>query len=96
MTAKITRYSMPGGRSAFSRTKTFTGETVPRGLLAGHALNEGVWGKLHVVSGTLKLVFEGAPEVFEISEGGNFDIPPIERHHVKIEGPVSFYVDFYK
>lgn len=96
MTAKISRYAMPAGKSEFSRTKAFTGNTVPSGLLAAHALNEGVWGRLHVVSGTLKLVFEGAPEVFEISEGQNFDIPPIERHHVKIEGPVSFYVAFYK
>ncbi len=77
-------------------TPVFDQDSIPAGLRKDHTTKEGVWGLIHVSSGTLRYVCQ-APVSRELllEPGINGIIPPGLPHHVKAEGLVSFYVEFF-
>ncbi len=92
MTAKI-----PTGYQFTRTTPTFDNHTVPAGLLNAHRVAEGVWGRLVVRTGVVAFVFEdqpGAPIL--VGAGGHVDIPPSRPHHLELNEPATFAVEFYR
>lgn len=86
--------SLPENVHSYSRTATFTQETVPKGLLKDHATKENVWGLIQVQNG--KIEYTIGNEVHVLMPGRNGVIEPLVSHHIKPVGLVSFFVEFYK
>ncbi len=88
---------IPPGYELTRTTPTFTNDTVPAGLLTAHRVADGVWGRLVVRTGSLHFVFEDRPDAsLPVGAGGYVDIPPARPHHLELDEPASFAVEFYK
>ncbi|MEM7120232.1 MAG: DUF1971 domain-containing protein [Pseudomonadota bacterium] len=88
--------SLPDGLTAYKRTSTFTEATVPAGLLRDHKTAAGVWGVVHVTSGRLRYVIPSRHEEVVLSTDLDGIVEPEVPHHIAPEGPVSFYVEFWR
>jgi tellurite resistance-related uncharacterized protein len=88
---------LPDGLVLQRTTPTFDETSTPKGLRAAHAVADGVWGRLVVTDGSLGFVFEDTPDdVRTVGAGEQQVIPPNRLHHVVIEGPVQFCVEFHR
>ena len=93
----VTAQQLPDGLELQRTTPTFDETSTPRGLRAAHAVADGVWCRLIVESGSLGFVFEDTlDEVHTVTAGQRQVIPPARRHHVVIDGPVRFAVEFHR
>lgn len=89
--------ALPGGLALQRTTRTFDEQSTPAGLRNAHTVAEGVWGRLVVEAGALGFVFEDAPDVVRTLAAGEHQvIPPSRLHHVVIDGPVRFAVEFHR
>ena len=87
---------LPDGLTLQRTTPTFDEISTPKGLRAAHAVAERVWGRLVVEAGSIGFVFEDTPgDVRRVSAGEQQLIPPTRLHHVVIDGPVRFAVEFH-
>jgi hemoglobin len=81
--------------SAYKRTAVFDQDTMPAGLRHMHETKGGVWGKICVIEGRLKLRFI-VEEREEILDPDRFGVVcPRQAHEVEPLGPVRFFVEFY-
>jgi len=88
---------LPEGLTLQRTTPSFTERSTPAGLRNAHAVAEGVWGRLRVEHGSLGFVFEDTPDdVRTVSAGEHQVIPPSRLHHVVVDGPVRFAVEFHR
>ncbi len=86
---------LPENIQSYSRTATFTQDTVPKGLLKDHATKENVWALIQIQEGKLEYIIEDK-EVHVLEPGRSGVIEPQVPHHIKPLGLVSFFVEFYK
>ncbi len=78
-------------------TDVFDVDTVPAGLLRAHQVASGVWGRLVVVDGTVRFVWEDDPDhPVELVGGDTLVVPPLRRHHVELGGDARFHVEFHR
>ncbi len=91
----MTGESLPHGLELDRTTDEFDERTVPTGLLRDHRVATGVWGRLVVRSGALRFGF-GDDDEFVVSAGASVVIPPDRVHHVAVDGPVRFAVEFHR
>ncbi len=88
---------IPEGFTLARTTDVFDNDTVPAGLLRAHRVADGVWGRLVVHNGQVRFVFEDRPdEPIAVSAGDAVVIPPAWPHHVELDGPARFAVEFYR
>ena len=87
--------TLPPGATLVRTTPWFDETTRPDGLLRTHRIAAGVWGRLRVAEGTLVLVFEDDDMRHPVAAGGSVVIPPERPHHVELDGPVRFAVEFH-
>lgn len=88
---------IPDGFILARTTGEFDNDTVPAGLLKAHRVADSVWGRLVVRSGSVGFVFEdnhGAETM--VHAGETMVIPPGRLHHVELDGPATFLVEFYR
>ena len=97
MCPRCDRMEWPEGLVAYRRTPEFTEQTVPAGLVRDHATKRGVWGKLCVTEGAIRYCVQ-APvnKEFTIAAPDDAVIVPEMKHHVRVEAPVRFHVEFWK
>jgi len=76
-------------------TPWFDQRTRPDGLLRTHRIAAGVWGRLVVAEGSLVLVFEDDGTRRHLTTGDAAVIPPERPHHVELDGPLRFAVEFH-
>lgn len=89
--------SWPAGLRLIRTTPEFDESTVPTGLLSAHRIAPRVWGRLRVVAGSIRFVFEGEHSAARIVRAGETQtIPPEVSHHVELIGPVRFVVEFHR
>ena len=91
------RREIPEGHAAYKRTRQFTEDSIPGGLLHRHSTKPGVWGRIVVERGTLEL-YEGeesAPPELATPNNSCVILPEIE-HRVAPAGEVAFHVEFWK
>lgn len=87
---------LPEGLEHVRTTAVFDEKTVPQGLLRAHHVADGVWGNLRVHTGSVRFVFEDAPdEPFTVAAGETMPIPPKVKHHVELIAPATFAVEFH-
>ncbi|MGB3735219.1 MAG: DUF1971 domain-containing protein [Ilumatobacter sp.] len=88
---------LPAGLTLQRTTPTFDEHSTPAGLRRAHQVAEGVWGRLVVETGSLGFVFEDEPDVVRVIGSGDQQvIPPAALHHVVLDGPVRFAVEFHR
>lgn len=93
----MTLPELPNGLEHVRTTDTFDNSTVPAGLLRAHRVADSVWGRLIVHTGTVTFVFEDEPDQpITVDAGGAVAIPPARQHHVELDQPASFAVEFYR
>lgn len=86
----------PEGLTHLRQTPEFTDTEFPVGLAKNHATKAGVWGLLHILDGSLEYVVqEPAEKTYRLQKGDSGIIPPTMLHHVRTNGPVRFYVEFF-
>jgi ferredoxin len=87
---------LPDGLRLVRTTPEFTATTTPAGLRAAHRVAAGVWGRLRVLEGRVRFVFEGPPpSARELIAGEAIDIPPDTAHHVEPAAGCRFVVEFH-
>jgi tellurite resistance-related uncharacterized protein len=88
---------LPADLEFVRRTATFDESSVPAGLLSAHRVADGVWGRVVVTSGSLDFVFDDEPDdPLAVSAGHQQVIPPSRAHHLVLDGPVEFHVEFHR
>lgn len=88
---------LPGAVTLHRTTDAFDSETVPTGLLRAHQIADGVWGRVCVLAGTLRFVWEdGDRPAVELGVGDALVIPPRTPHHVEPGPGVRFLVEFHR
>lgn len=89
--------ALPAGLVLVRTTSVFDNDTVLAGLLNSHQVAAGVWGRLVVHTGSVGFVFDDeSDQEFTIDAGGDVVIPPTRLHHVLLDGPATFAVEFYR
>lgn len=78
----------------YKKTPEFTEASVPAALLRDHATKDGVWARLHVLEGNLGFVDQADGSRVTLTPGIHSCIFPARMHHVALEGPVRFFVEF--
>lgn len=81
----------------YKSTPEFNQDSVPVGLQRKHTTAVGVWGRIVVHEGSLRYVIE-EPEVEEhlLVQGIPGIVEPQVAHHVVIEVPVRFRIEFLR
>ncbi len=88
---------IPEGFVLARTTDVFDHDNVPAGLLRAHRVAEGTWGRLVVHEGQVRFLFEDTPdEPIALAAGDSVVIPPSRHHHVELDGPTRFAVEFYR
>lgn len=87
---------LPLEAQPYSRTASFTEDTVPDALLRDHTTKPGVWGVITVERGRLELTRTEAGATHVLSPGNPATVAPGEKHHVSIVGDVCFHVEFWR
>lgn len=97
---------LPAGCELVRTTAEFDETTLPAGLLRAHRIAPGVWGRLVVRAGSIRFAFDDGPDPAgrgdrdgagrRIGAGGAQVIPPERPHHVTVDGPVRFVVEFHR
>ena len=95
---------LPPGCELVRTTPEFDETTVPAGLLASHRVAPGLWGRLVVVSGSIRFGFDDttddtindSADEWVVAAGERQVIPPERVHHVRVDGPVRFAVEFHR
>jgi len=91
------RFEMPEGFTPYKRTREFTESSVPGGFLKKHSTKAGVWAQIHVLSGQLSYHMHSPfHRELLVQPGGPVVILPEIEHHVNVNVPVSFFVEFWK
>lgn len=93
---KCDRLEWPEDLVAYKRTPEFGSESFPAGLARDHSTKTGVWGKIHVLEGTLLYVVqEPATQEFTLTPTLPGIVVPEMRHHVVAQGYARFFVEFF-
>ena len=91
--------AIPAGLTAYKRTPEFTQASVPAGLLREHCTKAGVWGLIRIVEGELvyRIADERrAPREYRLTPAAQGIVEPGIVHRVAPDGPVRFFVEFFR
>ena len=88
---------LPPGLTSYKRTPEFSEATIPAGLLREHKTRAGVWGRIHVTSGSLRYrILEPTLEEHILDEATFGIVEPDVLHEVEAIGRVRFFVEFLR
>jgi tellurite resistance-related uncharacterized protein len=76
------------------RTKEFTQDTIPEGLLKDHTTKDGVWAMIRVLEG--ELIYKVGDDEQSITPKAPGFIEPQVLHSVEATESVRFYIEFYR
>lgn len=97
MSGDSTGRAIPRGFELARTTNVFDNETVPAGLLRAHRVAAGVWARLIVHTGRVGFLFEDEPDKpISVDAGDSIVIPPARLHHVELDGPATFVIEFHR
>src|SRR5579863_6726435 len=90
------RASLPAGVAAYRRTPIFDQDTIPAGLRREHRTKAGVWALIAVIEGRLRFRTLDPPSETLLSVSTPGVVAPEQSHEVDPDGPVRFFVEFYR
>lgn len=79
----------------YRSTPVFDETSLPPGLRAEHRLKAGVWGRIRVLEGRLKLNYIDPPSEVILTPEAPGRIEPEQPHFVTPQGAIRMRVDFY-
>ena len=88
--------TLPSAVTPYKKTGIFTSDNVPTPFLKEHSTAEGTWGVLNVSKGSLTFCDDEAGKECHLTEASQTVIAPKQKHHLKLNGYVEFYVEFYR
>lgn len=88
--------ALPDTVKKYSQSRAFTETTTPANFQKHHTTRPGVWGRLVVESGAMAFEWEADARSLALTAGDTVVIPPETPHRVILDGPVSFFVEFYR
>jgi tellurite resistance-related uncharacterized protein len=89
--------SLPEDVRAYRSTGEFSESTIPSGLLRAHTTKRDVWGRIRVLSGSLRYrILEPSEQEFLLSPDLDGIVEPEVRHLVEPCGPTRFFVEFLR
>lgn len=89
--------TLPTNVVLYKTTPEFNQDTVPMGLQRNHTTAANVWGRIVVHEGSLRYVIEEpVTEEHLLVPGSPGIVEPQIAHHVVIDGPVRFCVEFHR
>ncbi len=89
--------TIPADVEPYQRTKEFTEDTVPPGLLRRHDTKAGVWGRICVIEGRLRYrILEPILEEHVLEPGRDGVVEPQVPHEVAPIDGVRFFVEFLR
>lgn len=80
----------------YHRSPEFDETSVPENLLQEHTTKDGVWAMVRVLEGNMVFVDIGTGEETPVEPKKPAFIEPGQTHHIKVDGPVRFYVEFFR
>lgn len=83
-------------KTPYKKTPIFNAKNVPKAILEKHNTKEGVWGKLVVVSGSLKFIDIDKGEEVILIKGKQQIIEPTKWHKIVLIDNPEFYIEFFK
>ncbi len=87
---------LPSNVKIYNRSDVFTEETIPERLLSNHQTKADCWVTVTVQEGTLLFFTEGSDEPVRLTPERGGVIEPEIVHHVKPDGKVKFFLEFYQ
>ncbi len=88
---------IPASATSYLKTREFTEETVPAGLLKAHQTKEGIWAKINISEGQLRYrILEPEYEEVMLSTERYGVVEPTILHDVAPEGKVRFHLEFFR
>ena len=85
------------GLVQYGESPIFNEATVPEKLQGNHKTKAGVWARAVVLEGSIDYILEDSPgEVLTVNAGNFALIEPEVPHHVRVTGPVTFQLKFYR
>lgn len=89
--------TLPARLVHYKSTPEFDQQSTPAGLQRNHSTAAGVWGRIVVLEGSLRYVIEQPqPEEHLLTPGTPGIVEPQVPHHVVIDAPVRFCVEFHR
>lgn len=88
--------SLPDGLVPAGSSLEFTEDTIPEPLQQEHALGPGHWGVLHVFAGSVRFVDLATGAESEVAAPDHAIIRPEAPHRLRLTGPVSCRIDFFR
>lgn len=79
----------------YGSSPVFDENTLPEALRKKHSTKSHTWGRLTVLSGSVKLVYHDPAREIIVTPEEPAPLLPDEVHHVEVIGPVKMRVDFY-
>jgi len=85
---------LPPGVSPYRRTPVFDQDTMPAALRQEHSTRAGIWGRIRVIEGRLRLTLldTGTDLVLDPQTSGI--IAPQQPHRAEPLGPLRFFIEF--
>jgi tellurite methyltransferase len=96
MTGASSPSGLPAGLIAYRRTPVFNEDTIPAGLRREHRTAPGVWGLITVIEGRLRLRTLDPVAETVLTPATPKAVAPQQPHEVAPDGPVRFFVEFYR
>jgi len=87
---------LPGDAAAYKRTAIFDEASLPPGLRRRHSTREEVWGVITVLAGRLAYRILEPASATLLTPGRPGLVRPRQYHQVEPDGPVRFFVEFYR
>lgn len=91
------RFALPSDAAVYRTIGPFGCDSLPKGLLREHRLKAGTWGRLRVLSGKVRFVWDddGADHATVVIDKETVIIPPTIPHHLELlEGEFVLEIDF--
>ena len=96
MTEPSALSGLPAGLVAYRRTPIFDQDTIPASLRREHRTAAGVWGLITVLEGRLRFRTLRPARETVLALGTPMAVAPQQPHEVDPDGPVRFFVEFYR
>lgn len=89
---------LPQDVSPYLKTKVFSNDSIPKGLLKDHSTKAGSWGILNVTAGKLHYtILENETRTeFQLDLKHPGIIAPEQLHFVRMEKSTKFFIEFFR
>lgn len=93
---RCARSEVPDEARVYRRTEIFDERSLPSGLRRPHRTRAGVWGRVDVLAGRLRLTMPALGIDAVIEAGDQAILPPELEHQVEPLGPVRLQIAFLR